>query len=117
MEYTKYFCSKESLCTTIQRHGVAIIPNVLDESECADMVHKIWDFLEHITQEWEIPIARDNEDTWRGFYDLLPLHSMLIQYWGVGHAQASWDVRQNRKIVEIFAHFWGCSAEELLVVP
>ena len=40
---------------------------------------------------------------------------MLIQHWNIGHSQASWNVRQNIKIVEIFAHFWGCSVEELLV--
>ena len=40
---------------------------------------------------------------------------MLIQYHSVGHAQVSWDVRQNPKIVDIFAHFWKCEPEELLV--
>jgi hypothetical protein len=40
---------------------------------------------------------------------------MLLQYWGIGHAKASWNVRQNIKIVEIFAHFWNCSVNDLLV--
>jgi hypothetical protein len=40
---------------------------------------------------------------------------MLIQHWGVGHTQACWDVRQNIKIVEIFAYFWGCYPNDLLV--
>ena len=31
---------------------------------------------------------------------------MLVQYWNVGHAQVSWNVRQNPKIIEIFEHFW-----------
>lgn len=114
-EYTKYVCSKETLRDTIQKYGVAIIPSVLDETECVSMVSKIWDFFEHISQTWEVPMKRDNTDTWKGMYKLYPLHSMLTQYWGVGHNQASWDVRQNIKIVEIFAYFWGCTVNELLV--
>ena len=114
-EFEKYICTKETLKHTIDLYGVAIIPNVLDETECDTMVSQIWDFFEHITQNWEIPINRNNTDTWCEFYKLYPLHSMLIQYWGIGHSQASWNVRQNMKIVEIFAHFWDCDVNDLLV--
>ena len=44
-EYEKYVCSKETLEQTITEYGVAIIPNVLDENECENMVNGIWDFL------------------------------------------------------------------------
>ncbi len=114
-EYETYLCTKETLKETIQRYGVAIIPGVLDEAECEAMVNGIWDFMEHISQSWEKPLHREKPDTWREFYKLYPLHSMLLQHWGVGHAQASWDVRQNQKIVDIFAHFWECRVEDLLV--
>jgi hypothetical protein len=49
-EFEKYICTKETLKYTIDNYGVAIIPNVLDENECNNMVNKIWDFFEHITQ-------------------------------------------------------------------
>lgn len=114
-EFEKYVCGKENLKEMIGLHGVAIIPGVLDESECDSMVSKMWDFFEHITEKWDKPLRRDDEDTWREFYKLYPLNSMLLQRWGIGHAQAAWDVRQNTKIVEIFADFWGCGMEELLV--
>ena len=114
-EYEKYVCSKETLEQTITEYGVAIIPNVLDENECENMVNGIWDFLEYITQEFDIPLNRHNTYSWREFYKLFPLHSMLLQHFGVGHAQVSWDIRQNIKIVDIFSHFWKCSSEELLV--
>jgi hypothetical protein len=114
-ESDKYVCTKETLRNTIETYGVAIIPSVLDEHECSRMVNEIWDFFEHITNSWEIPIDRTNESTWREFYKLYPMHSMLIQHWGIGHAQSSWNLRQNIKIVEIFAHFWDCSVDDLLV--
>ena len=114
-EFEKYICTKETLEETIKMYGVAIIPNVLDENECKSIINGIWDFLEYITQEWNIPLSRHNKQTWREFYKLYPLHSMLLQYWGIGHAQISWNIRQNQKIVEIFAHFWKCKVNDLLV--
>jgi len=57
-EFEKYVCSKETLKQTIDTYGVAIIPSILTESECKNMVDKIWDFFEHITQKWETPINR-----------------------------------------------------------
>ena len=114
-EFEKYVCTKETLKATIDLYGVAVIPSVLNEEECNNMVKGIWDFFEHISNSWEMPINRNNKESWSGFYKLFPLHSMLIQHWNVGHAQASWNVRQNIKIVEIFAHFWGCSVNDLLV--
>lgn len=114
-EFEKYICTKETLKQTIYLYGVAIIPNILTEEECNNMVNEIWNFFEHISQSWELPINRNNKESWKEFYNLLPLHSMLIQHWNIGHTQASWNVRQNIKIVEIFAYFWGCSINDLLV--
>lgn len=114
-EYEKYVCSKETLWDMIVEYGVAIIPNVLDAEECENMVNGIWDFLEHITQKFPKPLNRNDVDTWREFYDLYPLHPMLLQHFGSGHAQVSWDIRQNMKIIEIFAYFWECDPEDLLV--
>ena len=114
-EYEKYVCDAAALRQTLDTYGVAVIPNVLDEKECDEMVKGIWDFFEHITQGWATPIDRNNTDTWGDFYKMYPIHSMLVQYWGVGHTQASWNVRHNINVVKIFAEFWGCSIEELLV--
>lgn len=114
-ECAEYLCTKETLNDTLKKYGVAIITDILNENECQNMVNGIWDFLEHITLEWDVPLNRNNINTWREFYKLYPSHAMLLQHWGVGHIQASWDVRQNLKIVEIFAYFWNCAPEDLLV--
>jgi hypothetical protein len=114
-EFEKYVCCAETLKETINTFGVAIIPNVLNKEECSNIVSGIWDYFEYITSNWSTPILRNDATTWREFYKLYPLHSMLVQHWNVGHAQVSWDVRQNMKIVEIFAKFWGCDVLDLLV--
>ena len=38
---------------------------------------------------------------------------MLIQHWGVGHAQYVWDVRQNPRVRDVFEHIW--ETDDLLV--
>ena len=118
--YDRYVCTKETLKETLQKYGAAIIPYVLTHNECEEMVSGMWDFFEHLTQDWagvktnKKPIKRNDKSTWREFYKLYPNHAMLIQHWGVGHAQVSWDLRQKEKIAEIFAYFWNCEKEELL---
>tara|TARA_B100000795_G_C22795219_1_gene439005 strand:+ start:1844 stop:2833 length:990 start_codon:yes stop_codon:yes gene_type:complete len=120
-ECEKYTCTKENLKKTLEKFGVAIIPSVLTDEECEEMVSGMWDFFEHITQNWagkktdKKPINRNDKSTWSNFYKLYPMHSMLIQHWGAGHAQVSWDLRQKEKIAEIFSYFWECDKEELLV--
>ena len=114
-EGEKYYTTKEKLKETIDMYGVAILPNVIDEEECVKMLNGMWSYFEHITKDWEKPIKSDDLASWKEIYKLYPLHSMLIQYWNIGHAQVSWDMRQNTKIVDIFASFWKCSPEDLLV--
>lgn len=114
-EYEKYITDAEHIMETIAEYGVAIVPDVLDDEECDNMISGMWDYFEHITQNWDNPINRNNDKTWKEFYKLFPLHSMLIQYWNIGHSQVAWDMRQNKKIVNIFAKIWNCRRRDLVV--
>lgn len=114
-EYEKYLCDIDTIKYKINKYGVAIIPSVLDQKECKQMVNEIWHYFEHISKKWNPSINKDNKETWPEFYKLYPLHSMLVQYWSIGHCQASWNVRQNPKVVNIFAKFWDCKPEDLIV--
>jgi len=111
--YNRYVTDAAGLKNTLAKYGVAIIPRVLGPKECDAMVKGMWDTLEHITSNFEVPISRDNKDTWKSLYQLLPLHSMLIQHWGIGHAQYIWDIRQNPKVLEIWKTLWN--TDKLLV--
>lgn len=112
-EFKKYQTDATRLKKTLEKYGVAIIPSVLSHSETEGMKNGMWDSLEHITQKMETPLSRDDQTTWRSFYELFPLHSMLLQHWQIGHAQFVWELRQNPKIIEIFRKFWG--TDDLLV--
>ena len=91
---TKYFTDSQHLRETIEQYGVAIIPNVLSVPECSKSIDEMWDYFEYITSKMENPLQRNEQKTWNTFYNLFPLHSMLIQYWGVGHAQFAWNLRK-----------------------
>ncbi len=114
-EYEKYITTKENLKNTLEEYGVAIIPNVIDEGECEELKNGFWSYLEFITQNFEVPINRNNPQTWRSFRLLLAKHSMLIQEWSIGQSQFAWNLRQNPKIYEIFSTLWNVRPEDLLV--
>lgn len=66
---------------TIARYGVATILNVLNPQEAKDMRDGMLTFLETITRNFDTHIDRNRKATWRSFYDLDPLHDMLLQHW------------------------------------
>lgn len=114
-EYERYLTNKDSVKETIEKYGVAIIPSILNEEECEHLVNGLWDYFEGLTQNWEIPINRNKKESWREIYKLMPLHSMLFQYFSAGHSQVVWDIRQNEKILDVFTTIWDCKKEDLLV--
>jgi len=113
--YDKYITDVDGIKATVEKYGVAVVPNVLDENECIQMVDGMWKYFEGISKNWETPIDRSNKDTWKSIHDLYPLHGMLFQHFNCGHIQTVWDLRQNPKIVDIFAKIWKCNKEDLLV--
>ena len=113
--FEKYICTAETALQTVETYGVAIIPSLLSDEECDQMVNGMWNTLEDITQLFDVPMNRDKPETWVQIRKLFPLHSMLIQHWTIGHAQFIWNLRQNPKCAAVFAHIWGCPIEDLLV--
>jgi len=114
-EGEKYHTTPEGIKETIAKYGVAIVPSVLDEGEISLMRDGMWDYLEHVTQNFEKPMSRDDSKTWVEYLKLYPKHSMLLQQYGVGQSQFVWDVRQNEKVVDIFSKIWETPKEDLLV--
>ncbi len=113
-ECDKYVCSNTSddIKKTLEKYGVAIILNVLNDEECDEMINGMWNYLDHITYG---DIKRDDNTTWKNITNLMPQHSMLIQHWGIGHSDFVWNVRQNINVVKVFANIYDVSPEDLLV--
>lgn len=112
MEYKEYTTTLEQLNSQLDRDGVAVIPDILSNDECARLQDGIWAELNHVTQgRFDIR----QKATWREFYNFYPLHSMLLQHFSLGHMQPVWDIRQNPRVAEAFETIWGVDKSELLV--
>lgn len=109
-----YICDKTKIRETIDQYGVAIVPNLLNECEIKEMQNGMFDCLEYVTQKFETPIDRANPKTYVEFFKLYPLHGMLLKNWQIGHAQFIWNLRQNPKVVDVFATIWDCKPDNLL---
>ena len=96
-EFNKYNSTINNFKDKLKSYGVAIIPGILNNNEIMEFRNGIWDYLEHVTANFEKPIKRNDKSTWRSLRELFPLHSMLIQHWGIGHAQFNWNIRQNNR--------------------
>jgi hypothetical protein len=103
----------DAILRDLDENGFAIVPNVLDADECLAVLNGMWSTLEHWTQDWDRPIREDDPSTWRSYQELFPSHHMLLQHYGIGHAQFVWDLRENHKILSVFSKMWG--DEDLLV--
>ena len=112
---SKYHTTIKNVHKTLDKYGVAIIPNVIDKLECESIVSGMWDYYEHISSSWEIPLNRQDKNTWKLLYELWPKHSMLQQHFNVGHSQVVWDVRQNEKVVKVFSDIWKTPMKDMLV--
>lgn len=103
----------EDVRRILDEYGVAIIPSLLDDEECKKFENGIFNYLEYIMQDFEKPFKREDVSTYNEFYKLLPMHGMLMQHFSIGHAQFNWDLRCNKKIIEVFENIYG--TDELLV--
>jgi len=108
-EYNKYVCELDDAKKMLEKYGVAIINNVLNENECENMKKGMWEFLDGV----EGKIKENDNTTWVKLQNLYPKHGMLIQNFKIGHNKFVWDIRQNEKIVNIFKKLYN--KNELLV--
>lgn len=62
-EYTKYITTIDNLPNTLNAYGVAIIPNILNKTECYNTKEEMWNYLKHITLNMEHPINRNEQNS------------------------------------------------------
>jgi ectoine hydroxylase-related dioxygenase (phytanoyl-CoA dioxygenase family) len=117
-EYKNYNTTVNELTNTLDTFGVAVIPNILTNNECIEYRNGIWDELENLTStidDADVPFDRNNTNSYGKFFKLYPMHSMLLQHYGIGHLQNIWNIRQHENVCNIFSNVWNAPNEELLV--
>jgi hypothetical protein len=64
----------EDVRAAIEREGVAVVPNVLDERERTLVENMQWEWLERIWLDDADKIRRDDPASWENYKKLGPLH-------------------------------------------
>ena len=115
INYKSYYTDIDNVNNYLEEYGVAVIPNILSDSELINTRDQMWNMLEYLTEKLDIPIKSNNTESWKTYYELCPIEDMLLQYWKVGHSQYVWNLRQNINIINIFSKIWNCDINNLLV--
>lgn len=113
--YTDEFTTdREGVHDMLLCHGVAVIPGVMSEKECADASLNLWGEFETVFQAYPTPLSRRDPSTWKQcLLSLRPHHRMLFQS-VICHSQTVWDVRQNYEIFKIFQSIYDCKCRMLV---
>ncbi len=86
----------------LEELGYCVIPNVLSTSEAEVLYRRVW--REFIEKAW--PKCRlEDRNNWE---ETFPMHNKMGIFAGpAGQTQVMWDLRQEARIVNIFAKIWN----------
>ncbi|HEY2809960.1 MAG TPA: phytanoyl-CoA dioxygenase family protein [Rhabdochlamydiaceae bacterium] len=105
---SQLFSEKPAHLKDLEELGYCVIPHVLSSEETESLYQRVWH--EFIEKAW--PSCRmDDRSNWK---DAFPMHNK----WGIfcgpaGQIQVMWDLRQDPRIVDVFAQIWNTN--ELIV--
>lgn len=82
--------------------GYCVIPQILSTSEAELLYQRVWH--EFIEKAW--PNCRmDDRSNWK---EVFPMHNKMGIFAGpAGQTQVMWDLRQDPRIVDVFAQVWN----------
>lgn len=107
----KYYCTAKTARETLDKYGVAIIPDVLNTFECIHMEDLAWEWLTEISRDLKTPFDYKKPETFKSVaQELQASHGMLWQRYGIGQSEFLWYVRSHPAVVQVFQKLWGtCS--------
>lgn len=93
---------QEPYLKELEEVGYCVIPNVLSSGETELLYQRVWH--EFIEKAWP-NCKMEDRTNWK---DSFPIHNV----WGIfagpaGQIQVMWDLRQDSRIVDIFAKIWN----------
>ncbi len=88
----------------LEELGYCVIPRLLSSPETELLYQRVWH--EYIEKAW--PNCRmDDRSNWK---EAFPKHNKYGVFAGpAGQIQVLWDLRQDSRIVDVFAHVWNTS--------
>ena len=86
----------------LEELGYCVIPRVLSDDEARALYRRVWH--EFIEKAWP-NCKMDNRSIWK---DTFPIHNKMGMFAGpAGQTQVMWDLRQDPRIVNVFANVWN----------
>ncbi len=108
---TDHYCPLAEVKDKLARDGVAVVRNALTPDELTQARQLKWKMLSELSSG---TMKESDPKTWDFLFKLYPLHSMLIQHWGVGHSELAWHIRQAPGVADVFARVWDSEPEDLI---
>lgn len=93
----------------LDRDGYCVIPNVIDSAFCDELINDIWQWMGAL----QTGVKRDDPETWTTKQWPSNIHG-IIQHHGIGQATHAWKLRQDPRVVQVFADLWQTKPEDLL---
>jgi ectoine hydroxylase-related dioxygenase (phytanoyl-CoA dioxygenase family) len=94
----------------LQENGYVVIKNVLLPEKVKEVRGKVWDFLESLGTG----IKRDDKSTWANQNWPNTFSNGIISQYGVGQSEASWTVRVEPRLRQVYETIFGGSRELLV---
>nr|BDT63041.1 MAG: scv136-like protein [Trachysalambria curvirostris nimavirus] len=111
--YTASVNDTLKICRLMSCFGFVIVKGILTQKQCNDINSGVWGCMESITANLDLPVDRNNPRTWHSIR--LQRHSRDVYcHHGIAHAEFLWTLRQNPRILSVFASLYKCPPEELL---
>lgn len=94
--------SPDSYLKDLEELGYCVIPQVLTPTETKTLYNRVWH--EFIEKAW--PACKmDDRSNWK---ESFPIHNNVGIFAGpAGQIQVMWDLRQDVRIVDVFAKIWN----------
>lgn len=98
----------DSYLKDLEELGYCVIPQVFSVSETEQLYQRVWH--EFIEKAWP-NCKMDERSNWK---EAFPMHNKMGIFAGpAGQIQVMWDLRQDPRIVDVFAHVWN--TQDLIV--
>lgn len=86
----------------LEEMGYCVIPQILSNDETEFLYQRVWH--EYIERAWP-QCKMDDRSNWK---EAFPMHNVYGIFAGpAGQTQVMWDLRQDRRIIDVFAQIWN----------
>jgi len=93
---------EDSYLKDLEELGYCVIPQVLSTGETEKLYERVWH--EFVEKAWP-KCKMDDRSNWK---EAFPMHNPMGIFAGpAGQTQVMWDLRQDPRIVDIFAKIWN----------